>query len=614
MRRLIRRVLLALHLAAGAALAAQPGHIIGAIDGVSHDGNQTFLSGWACQEGQPQSIVVAVFLDRSAFDTPKGRFVMNGLANLDSEPSINRTCGDVADGKHRFVIDVSDPPFAADRKLYLHGGRVVGNVPNALIAGAGTRLGQLPEVPLRHPLLATFSIPTGAYKRLAVHPRVFTTEAELKELAVRINRSGSYSAQRFDRLAVQIGRDLAADVDWDAVYSGCDIDIYLHTFTIEPRGGYAQETRTDEELRAALHVRAGAAVPAGAAGVAARLALYAALAKAGATIPAAAPAPAQATALAKRILLAWSARGLRDENGNYRDQKQFCERGGKATDPALHLSRAIVNTVEAEDLLLYSGALDGPETQQLDTFHDALFDIIRRAGNRGFGATHHLCERYANGEASIMESLLAIARLFDDRRRFEAVLSGIDPATPVLVPWPVYFNRALYGNNDRPLECTPNNGPDVFTSHPAYTTPTVAPGEVQDRFRNDNPLQGIGYPMGTLRGLIIIAELLRGAGFDSYGYRGIHAQSIEAAIRYYACFARVEGFYKTVTAEHSGACPNAAQYLGRLVNEVEKPVLFGADRFPGDTDITALEDSARAAAIAHPNPLDDALFFGRWRD
>jgi len=607
-------VFLAIYLVGAAAHAAQTGHISGAIDGVSHNGNQAFLSGWACQEGQPQSIVVAVFLDRSAFDTPKGRFVMNGLANLDSEPSINRSCGDVADGKHRFIIDVSDPLFAADRKLYLHGGRVVGNVPNALVAGSGARLGQLAEVPLRHPLLATFPAPTGAYQRLADHPRVFTTEAELKELAARINRTGSYSAQRFDRLAAQIGRDLASGIDWDAVYSGCDIDIYLHTFTIEPRGGYPQETRTEEELRSALHVRAGAAVPAGAAGVAARLALYAALAKAGAVIPAGAPAPVQATALAKRILLAWSARGLRDEKGNYRDQTQFCERGGKATDPALHLSRAIVNTVNAEDLLLYLGALDGPETQQLDTFHDALFDVIRRAGNGGFGATHHACERYANGEASILESLLAIARLFDDRRRFEAVLTGTDPATPVLVPWTVYFNRALYGNDDRPLECAPNNGPDVFTSHPAYTTPTVAAGEVQDRYRNDNPLQGIGYPMGTLRGLIVIAELLRGAGFDSYGYRGTHAQSIEAAIRYYACFARAEGFYKTVTAEHSGGCPNTTQYLGRLVNEVEKPVLFGAARFPSDTDITALESAARGAAIAHPNPLDDALFFGRWRD
>jgi hypothetical protein len=142
----------------------------------------------------------------------------------------------------------------------------------------------------------------------------------------------------------------------------------------------------------------------------------------------------------------------------------------------------------------------------------------------------------------------------------------------------------------------------------------VAPGEIQDRYRNDNPLQGIGYPMGTLKGLISIAEILRGAGFEPYGYRGNHGQSIEMAISYYACYARGAGFYKTVTAENSRACPNAGQYLGRIVNEVEKPVLFGATRFPANSEFTELETSAQAAAITNPVPLDDALFFGRWRD
>ena len=594
--------------------AASPGRIIGAIDGISHDGSQTFVSGWACQEGQPQSIVVAVFVDHSAFDTPKGRFVMNGFANLDSEPAVNEACGDGAEGKHRFIIDVSDPLFAPDRKLFLHGGRVAGSVPNAPIAGSGTPLGHFAEVPLRHPSLAKFPAPPGNYKSLATHPRVFTTEAGLKELVERINRPASYSARRFGLLTAQVRRDLSSTIDWDATYSGCDIDIYLHAFTIEPRGGYPQEIRTEDDLRSALHVKLGASAPAGAAGVAARLALYAALAKAGAALPPGSPTPAEAAALAKRILLAWSARGFRDEKGNYRDQGQFCEAGGKPSNPALHLSRGVVNTVQAQDLLLYVGVLVGAEAEQIDTFHAALFDVIRHAANRDFGATRHACERYANGQASVIESLLSIARLFDDRRRFEAVLSGTDAATPVLLPWPVYFSRALYGNADHPLECAPNTGRDVFTSHPAYTTPTVAAGEVQDRYRNDNPSQGIGYPMGTLRGLINIAEIMRGAGFDPYVYRGHHGQSIEMAIGYYACFAKAEGFYKNVTPENSRPCANMAQYLGRLVNEVEKPILIGAARFPSNTAFASLEPAAQAAAIAHPNPLDDSLFFGKWRD
>ena len=129
---------------------------------------------------------------------------------------------------------------------------------------------------------------------------------------------------------------------------------------------------------------------------------------------------------------------------------------------------------------------------------------------------------------------------------------------------------------------------------------TVANGEIQDRYRNDNPLQGIGYSMGTLKGLISVAEILRSAGFDPYGYHGNHGQSIEQAISYYARFAKAEGFYKTVTRRDSMSCPNVAQYLGRIVNEVEKPVLFGAIRFPDNVNLISLEPPAQAAAIEHP--------------
>ena len=69
-----------------------PGPVIGNIDGVARDGEQTFISGWACQQGQKKSIVVAVFVDRSAYDTPKGSFVLNGFANLDSEPAVAQAC------------------------------------------------------------------------------------------------------------------------------------------------------------------------------------------------------------------------------------------------------------------------------------------------------------------------------------------------------------------------------------------------------------------------------------------------------------------------------------------------------------------------------------------
>jgi len=363
-----------------------------------------------------------------------------------------------------------------------------------------------------------------------------------------------------------------------------------------------------------MHVKPGASAPAGAAGVAARLALYAALLKAGAVAPAGAPSGDQAASLARRILLAWSARGFRDGHGQFRTQSQFCDGNGKPSNPGLHLSRAVVNSVHAQDLLMYAGALGGNDVEQLDSFHSNMFDVIRRATNSWMGGSHPACERYANGQASELESLLAIARLFDDGRKFNAVLFGTDRSVPVLLPWTVFFNHAIYGESDSPLECYPNNGPDALTSHPSYITPTVAAGEIQDRYRNQNASQGILYCMGTLRGLIDAAEILRGSGFDPYSYRGIHRQSIEMAIDYYACYARGAGFYKTVTAENCGLCPNSAQYYGKMVNEVEKLVMFGLYCFTGDHSFTDLEPAAKKAASGTINPLDDAFFFGKWRD
>jgi hypothetical protein len=37
-----------------------------------------------------------------------------------------------------------------------------------------------------------------------------------------------------------------------------------------------------------------------------------------------------------------------------------------------------------------------------------------------------------------------------------------------------------------------------------------------DRYRNENPAQGIGYPMFTLERLLDAAEIMRNAGLDFY--------------------------------------------------------------------------------------------------
>ena len=102
----------------------------------------------------------------------------------------------------------------------------------------------------------------------------------------------------------------------------------------------------------------------------------------------------------------------------------------------------------------------------------------------------------------------------------------------------------------------------------------VAAGEINDRYRNANPSQGVGYPMGSLQSLYLQAELLALAGYDPYGYRGAHGQSIEMVTDYYACFARRTGFRKIITAENAKACLDAQEYVGRVVNGVDCVVVL----------------------------------------
>src|ERR1700688_2289203 len=59
----------------------------------------------------------------------------------------------------------------------------------------------------------------GSYTSSAQHPRVFITPADMNDMVTRINSSGSFSEQSFNRLSNKVKADLAANVDWDAVYS-----------------------------------------------------------------------------------------------------------------------------------------------------------------------------------------------------------------------------------------------------------------------------------------------------------------------------------------------------------------------------------------------------------
>ena len=86
-------------------------------------------------------------------------------------------------------------------------------------------------------------------------------------------------------------------------------------------------------------------------------------------------------------------------------------------------------------------------------------------------------------------------------------------------------------------------------------------------------------------------------------------------IGYYACFAESAGFGKIVTAENPRSFPNAPQYYGKIVNDVDRMVQNGAYRFPNNTAIAAVAAEAkRSTSDAVTTFSTDAILFGKWRN
>jgi hypothetical protein len=598
------------------------GHIVGHIDGIAVDARGAHIKGWACQQGRPESITVHIYANAGS----KEVFALASKADLDEEPAVDSACLDTEGRKHRFDIPL---PGAILVKLHgapvlVHGIRVVGSVENSAIAGSGTV--RFPDAPPVRRAPASYPHVAGHYTSLDAHPRVFDTREELQDIVRRANSPGTFTSMQFSALADRVRRDLAAHVDWQATYSGCDLEIYLRGFAFEQKPAYGND-RSDDELRAAMHGNPSLAPPHGSAIVAARAALYASLVQAGGAPPAGAPSANDAAAFARRILLAWADHGFRDETGAFRrTEEKYCDLdpNGKPHDTqfgtfvgALTHARGVIYSVQAQDLLEGIAALTGDEQARLDTFHHNMFEVIRSINNQEYDVNmkwRYSDEVYNNQFVGHLTALLSIARLLDDEQDFSAALNGGGGGRAVKLPWIELFDHVIYGENDTPLlNITPNSSADPLKSHPAYSTPIVAAGEINDRYRHDNPAQTIGYPMGSLQGLYMAAELMRIAGLNAYAYQGAHGQSLEMATRYYACFAKYAGFKKVITAENSGNCPDATQYLGTIVNGVEENVLIGVYRFPNDDALIPLDAPAKAS-LAKSAFLLEPILFGKWRD
>lgn len=615
------------------AVQAADGRIVGHIDRIISDDSGSHVRGWACQQGRPESINVHIF----AGDSPtKEHVVYSGHADLDNEPAVDKVCQDPSGHKHRFDIPLPGPTLVKyhGMPLIIHGIRVAGNVENAAIAGS--RRFNFPDAPPIRQKPARYPRLAGHYQPLDSHPRVFDSRDDLEDIARRANIKDSFTAGRFAALAERVRRDIAAKVDWQATYSGCDLEIYLRGFSYEYHPAYGNE-RTEDQLRAAMHGRPDLAPPHGSAIVAARAALYASLIKAGAPRRPQDPTVDAASGFAKSILLAWADHGFRDERGAFRlTDAQYCDLNQDGTPNvghfaailramgrsgtfygALNIARGVIYSVQAHDLVAGLNALAPDEQARLDTFHRNLAETIRGIHNQEYDLNmtgNGRDETYNNQLVGHITALLSIARLLGDQPAFDAALNGGSGTRAIRLPWIELFDAVIYGENDTPwIYITPNSSPDPLKSHPAYNTAIVAPGEINDRYRHDNPAQTIGYAAGSLTGLYQAAELLRVAGFDPYSYRGPRNQSLEMATRYYACFANSAGFDQRITPENSRGCANLTQYLGVIVEGVGPNVLIGALRFPGDTAITAAEAAARKNMAPTPSILEPILF-GKWRD
>jgi hypothetical protein len=138
---------------AAAAQNSHAGAVTGVIDGVEHEGDQYYVSGWACQEGNRGSVEVHIYANHAAGATPAGTFVTAGKADFPNEPAVDHECHDANGGKHRFHVALPNQLLRTfqNKKLYVHGIAITGDVENSALAGSGNHIFPKPAWPTDPP-------------------------------------------------------------------------------------------------------------------------------------------------------------------------------------------------------------------------------------------------------------------------------------------------------------------------------------------------------------------------------------------------------------------------------------------------------------------------------
>ena len=315
--------------------------IVSNIDGIAVDAAGSHIKGGASQQGRPEPITVHIYANDGGSDAAKGIFALVGRADLGDEPAVDAACEDTQVHKHRFDIPLPGAILVElhGMRLFVHGIRVVDNFENTAIEGSGKI--SFPDTPPVRRAPASYPHLAGRYARFDGHPGVFDTREEFQDIARRANSTATFTSKQFSTIAKRVGWDLAAHVEWQATYSGCDIEIYLRGFSCEQKPAYGND-RFDEELRVGDE---GAAI-------------YAALIDASAAPPAGAPSATDAAAFAKRILLAWADHGFCDETGAFRrTEEKYYDLDPTDKPHVTQFGTAVIYTVYAQDLLQGIGGL-----------------------------------------------------------------------------------------------------------------------------------------------------------------------------------------------------------------------------------------------------------------
>ena len=376
------------------------------------------------------------------------------------------------------------------------------------------------------------------------HLYVFAKPDEYQAL---LTRHTQITEKALARLQGLVADELRQGSEYTQAYSGCELNVYLRKLTFEQAG--AAKAANDLALYAylvSLHLGYGQ--------------------------PAIA---AQAVTLADSILLSWARDGFR-ENGKLRTELgQFCEDGrvslASRLDVGLQIGRGMPYWVNAEDLLLAANAMTTPQRATLDGFLDSIYGLLLTASN--FWAEHAYtdCQRFSNHASVHILAMLAIARFHDNEAEFVDTASA---GRQLRIPWTLQVSENIYGENDRLRACQPN----TMAPTKSFQIPQVAPGEIVDRNRA-GPAQTLGYPLASLRALLLSAEIMRNAGFRPMQFIGPKGQSLPLALNYYAYYFTtfLNSGATRVSARSEHPYPAERQYMGHPVSGAAGVTIEGRD-------------------------------------